>query len=148
MHAMLVHVCVHAMPVHVCMHVMRLCQIHRGVAASAGLDPACEPLTPSLMSSLPLAAPALALAERLLGPGFRLHNAGLSLVSAPPTTATTVRKSGSNPPRPLPPLPPVPCPSPLAPLAAPCPLPPLQASPPCPPCKLALMRHTPEDSSL
>lgn len=59
-----------------------MCQIHKGVPQSPGLDPDCQPLSPLLMT-LPTHPAILALARRLLGDGYRLHNAGLSLVSAP-----------------------------------------------------------------
>ena len=60
-----------------------LCQIHKGVPESPGLDPECEPVAPGLME-LASHPRVVAVAKRLLGDNFHLHNAGLSLVSAPP----------------------------------------------------------------
>ena len=63
-----------------------LCQVHEGVPESAGNDPSCEPLDPSLLL-LALVPEVLALARKLFGDGFRLHNAGLSLVTPPVASA-------------------------------------------------------------
>ena len=59
-----------------------MCQIHAGVPESPGHDAACEPIASALLA-LPAHTAILALATALLGDGFRLHNAGLSLVTPP-----------------------------------------------------------------
>lgn len=73
-----------------------MCQIHRGVAQSPGLDQTCEPLVRALMNQLPLHPTILKLARRLLGDGFRLHNAGLSLVSSTPPLDASLLASPSS----------------------------------------------------